>query len=69
MQTPLSSSSPWDKLRARGLPSSDQADAVIGAAVQALPGFGSGAITSSDLEGIKIGGMRQLFDREPLLFD
>ena len=41
---------PKDKMRARGLSSPDRADAVIGAAVQALPGFGSGAITSSDLD-------------------
>jgi hypothetical protein len=50
------------------LSSPDRADAVIGAAVQALPGFGSGAITLADLEGIKFGGTRQLFDPEPVLF-
>jgi len=32
---------PKDNMRARGLSSPDRADAVIGAAVQALPGFGS----------------------------
>jgi hypothetical protein len=60
---------PKDNMRARGLSSPDRADAVIGAAVQALPGFGSGAITLADLEGIKFGGARQLFNPEPLLFD
>jgi len=36
--------------------------------IQGLLGFGSGAITLADLEGIKIGGMRLLFEPEPLLF-
>jgi hypothetical protein len=31
--------------------------------------FRSGAITSSDLDRIKFGGARLLFDPEPLLFD
>ena len=56
-------------MRARGLSSPDRADAVIGAAVQGLPGFGSGAITAADLDRIKFGGPRLLFDPEPLLFD
>jgi hypothetical protein len=60
---------PKELMRARGLPSPDRADAVIGAAVQGLPGFRSGAITSSDLDRIKFGGARLLFDPEPLLFD
>jgi len=56
-------------MRARGLSSPDRADAVIGAAVQGLTGFGAGAITAADLDYIKFGGMRLLFDPEPLLFD
>jgi hypothetical protein len=60
---------PKESMRARGLSSPDRADAVIGAAVQGLPGFGSGAITSSDLNRIKFCGARLLFDPEPLLFD
>jgi hypothetical protein len=60
---------PKDSMRARGLSSPDRADAVIGAAVQGLPGFGSGAITAADLDLIKFGGPNALFDPEPLLFD
>jgi len=60
---------PKESMRARGLSSPDRADAVIGAAVQGLPGFGSGAITAADLDRIKFGGARLLFDPEPLLFD
>ena len=60
---------PKESMRARGLSSPDRADAVIGAAVQGLPGFVSGAITASDLDGIKFGGARLLFDPEPLVFD
>ncbi len=56
-------------MRARGLSSLDRADAMIGAAVMALPGFGSGAITLADLDHIKIGVARLLFESEPTLFD
>jgi hypothetical protein len=58
-------------MRARGLESPDRADAVIGAAVLALPGFGGG-ITADMLTGIQFGlpqGGRALFDLEPLTFD
>jgi hypothetical protein len=47
---------PKESMRARGLSSPDRADAVIGAAVQGLPGFGSGAITAADLDGMEFGG-------------
>jgi hypothetical protein len=60
---------PKESMRARGLSSPDRADAVIGASVQGLPGFGSGAITLADLDRIKFGGPRLLFDPEPFLFD
>ena len=60
---------PKESMRARGLSSPDRADAVIGATVQGLPGFGSGAITAADLDRITFGGPRLLFDPEPLLFD
>jgi hypothetical protein len=51
------------------LSSPDRADAVLAADVQGLSGFGSGAITLADLDRIKFGGVRLLFDPEPLLFD
>ena len=60
---------PKESMRARGLPSPDRADAVIGAAVQGLPGFGSGAITAADVDRIKFGGPRSLFGQEPILFE
>jgi hypothetical protein len=54
---------PKDSLRARGLPSPDRADAIIGAAAP-LVSFQSGAINSQTLAGMKFGplaGSRTLF--------
>jgi hypothetical protein len=59
------------EMRARGLESPDRADAVIGAAVMALPGF-TGGITMDTLVGVHFGrpqGGRALFDFEPVTFD
>jgi hypothetical protein len=47
---------PKDSLRARGLPSPDRADAIIGAAAP-LAGLHWGAVTQSSLAGIKFGGV------------
>ena len=57
-------------MRSRGLSSPDRADAVIGAAVMALPGF-TGSITLDTLAGMQFGrpyGGRGLFDSEPVTF-
>jgi phage terminase large subunit len=54
---------PKDSLRARGLPSPDRADAIIGAAAPQL-GLSGGAVTQATLAGIKFGlaaGSRTLF--------
>jgi len=59
------------EMRARGLESPDRADAIIGAAVMALPGFGGG-ITMDTLAGMQFGqpwGGRALFDLEQVTFD
>ena len=59
------------EMRARGLESPDRADAVIGAAVMALPGF-TGGITMDTLAGIHFGrpqGGRALFDFDAVTFD
>ena len=58
-------------MRSRGLSSPDRADAVIGAAVMALPGF-TGSITMETLAGIQFGrpyGGRALFNLEPVTFE
>jgi hypothetical protein len=57
---------PKELLRARGLPSPDRADAVIGAATASLPGF-TGAVTAATLAGMKFGGFagsRTLFAQD-----
>ena len=64
--------SPRSRCGAGGLVSSpDRADAVIGAAVMALPGF-AGGITLDTLAGMQFGrpqGHWVLFDSEPVTFD
>ena len=47
---------PKDSMRARGLPSPDRADAVIGAVSASLPGL-TGAVTLATLGGMKFGGL------------
>jgi hypothetical protein len=43
-------------MRARGLPSPDRADAIIGATTASLPGL-TGAVTLATLGGMKFGGL------------
>ena len=63
---------PKDSMPARGLPSPDRADAIIGAAAPLVwLGF-SGAVTADRLAGTRFGGLsgsRTLFDCEPVTFE
>jgi hypothetical protein len=59
---------PKDSLRARGLPSPDRADAIIGASAP-LAGLHWGAVTRSTLAGMRFGlqgGEKSLFVRDDL---
>jgi hypothetical protein len=59
-----------ESMRGRGLSSPDRADAVIGAAVMSVPGYGGG-ITAADLPWITFGRPTcgGLFDSEPVNFE
>ena len=63
---------PKELMRARGLPSPDRADAVIGVAAPLVCLGFSGAINSESLAGMRFGpplGGRTLFDCEPVTFE